>query len=305
MNVLQTKNLTKTYHKNTVVDHVNMTVEEGDIYGFVGENGAGKTTIIRMLTGLARPTKGSFELFGVKHNDKQLSEVKRQLSAVVEAPSVYLNMNAMDNLRAQCRMLGCTEEGAENYLALVGLERLVHDKKKAKNFSLGMRQRLGIAMALVGSPKLVILDEPMNGLDPMGIIEMRELILKLNQEGVTFIISSHILEELSKIATRYGIISHGKLVRELTAEELMKEIRHSVVYTCSDAKVLKKVVHKLAPEAECILHDEKTLEVFAELSISELSLAAGKEAVTIETAATNSGSIEEFYIKTIGGVSHA
>jgi len=219
--VLQTFNLSKQYGKQMAVDRVNMNICKGDVYGFVGANGSGKTTIIRLLSGLIMPHSGSFQLFGIDHKDPRIHQARRQMGAVVETPSIYRNMTATDNLRMQAGLLGIRdEEKIRQTLETVGLGDLYHEKKKAVNFSLGMRQRLGIAMALLGQPRFLILDEPMNGLDPAGIVDLRELILALNRQGITFLISSHILSELSLVATKYGIISNGKLLQEITAKEL-------------------------------------------------------------------------------------
>ena len=216
--ILQTKNLTKKYGNKIVVDHVSMTICKGDIYGFIGKNGAGKTTLIRMVCGLAKPTIGNLSLFGSDH----LVENRAKLGTVFESPALFPNMTARENLIVQCKLQNITDlRKIDEILELVGL----HDtnKKKAKNFSLGMRQRLAIAIALIGEPELLILDEPTNGLDPEGIKEIRELIVHLNQaKGLTVLISSHILGELSKFATRYGIIHKGKLIEELTEEDLWK-----------------------------------------------------------------------------------
>lgn len=216
--ILQTKNLTKKYGNKIVVDHVSMTICKGDIYGFIGKNGAGKTTLIRMVCGLAKPTIGNLSLFGSDH----LVENRAKLGTVIESPALFPNMTARENLIVQCKLQNITDlRKIDEILELVGL----HDtnKKKAKNFSLGMRQRLAIAIALIGEPELLILDEPTNGLDPEGIKEIRELIVHLNQaRGLTVLISSHILGELSKFATRYGIIHKGKLIEELTEEDLWK-----------------------------------------------------------------------------------
>lgn len=218
--ILSTDNLTKTYKKVKAVDSINLHLNKGDIYGFIGRNGAGKTTTLKMLCGLANPTSGTFSLFGQSYEDTIANNAFSRIGCLIEEPGLYGNMTAFDNVYLKCLSAGIKDkEYARNLLKLVDLDET--GKKKAKGFSLGMRQRLGIAIALVGEPELLILDEPTNGLDPQGILEIRETILKLNKEkNITFIISSHILEELSKIATRYGIIDKGHLLEELSAEEL-------------------------------------------------------------------------------------
>ena len=215
--VLKTSQLTKTYSSKQVVKELSMTIQQGDIYGFIGKNGAGKTTLIRMIAGLATPSSGSIELFG----SSDLVKERAKIGTVIESPALFPNMTARENLITQCRIanvkdLRVVDETLELVLSNTG-------KKKAKNFSLGMRQRLAIAIALIGDPEFLILDEPTNGLDPEGIKEIRDLILHLNQKKhITVLISSHILSELSKFATRYGIIHNGSLIEEFTEEELWK-----------------------------------------------------------------------------------
>ena len=218
--VLTTDHLCKNYGHFKALNQCSMHVPRGAIYGFVGKNGAGKTTLIRLICGLQRPTSGSYRLYGSENTDKKILEAQRRIGAVVETPSIYLDMTAEENMKEQYYVLGLPSfEGIPQTLKLVGLEDA--GKKKAKDFSLGMRQRLGIAIALAGKPDLLVLDEPTNGLDPQGIVEMRELILKLNRERqITVLISSHILDELSRVATHYGFIDKGTIVKEITAEEL-------------------------------------------------------------------------------------
>ncbi len=214
--VLETTNLTKRYKDFTALNGLNMRIPRDAIYGFVGRNGAGKTTLIRLICGLRSPTSGGYSLYGKKNTDRAIVRSRRRMGAVVETPSIYMDMTAAENICQQYRVLGMpSDDGLGALLNLVGLENT--GSRKAKNFSLGMRQRLGIAVALAGSPDFLVLDEPINGLDPEGIIEMRELILKLNREhGITVLISSHILDELARLATHYGFIDGGRMVRELT-----------------------------------------------------------------------------------------
>ena len=216
--VLKTSQLTKTYSSKQVVKELSMTIQQGDIYGFIGKNGAGKTTLIRMIAGLATPSSGSIELFG----SSDLVKERAKIGTVIESPALFPNMTARENLITQCRIANVKDlRVVDETLELVGLSNT--GKKKAKNFSLGMLQRLAIAIALIGDPEFLILDEPTNGLDPEGIKEIRDLILHLNQKKhITVLISSHILSELSKFATRYGIIHNGSLIEEFTEEELWK-----------------------------------------------------------------------------------
>ena len=224
--IFQMKDVVKDYKGNLAINNGCMTIKKGDIYGFVGENGAGKSTVIRLICGLISPTSGSYELFGVNNKSKELHLARKKIAAIVENVAISPNLSAYGNLVAQAKLLGIKEKSViENTLYTVGLGNVVHDKKKAKNFSLGMKQRLGIATALLSNPEFIILDEPTNGLDPTGIMELRELVLRLNKEkGVTFLISSHNLDELSKMATRFGFITRGKIVKEVQATEIKSEI---------------------------------------------------------------------------------
>lgn len=218
--VLTAERLTKEYKGTKALDQLSIHIPRGAIYGLVGRNGAGKTTLIRLICGLQTPTAGSYTLYGVDSRQQESRKVRERMGAVVESPSIYLDMTAEENLREQCRVLGKpAETNILDLLRLVGLEET--GKKRAKDFSLGMRQRLGIAVALAGEPDFLILDEPVNGLDPQGIIEMRELIHLLNRErGITILISSHILDELSRLATHYGFIEGGCMLREVEADSV-------------------------------------------------------------------------------------
>lgn len=226
--ILVTNNLTKKYGKALAVDHVSMTVNRGDIYGFIGVNGAGKTTFMRMVCGLARPTEGKLELYHASDR-KALQKARKKMGALIEHPALYPNMSALENLEVQKRYLGlkgkpASEDTLRDLLELVGLGDAAG--KKAGAFSMGMKQRLGLAVALTGSPEFLVLDEPTAGLDPVGVVELRNLLLKLNQEkGLTIFFSSHDLSEMQRLATRYGFLEKGRLVREITAGELEQECR--------------------------------------------------------------------------------
>jgi len=247
-NVIETHNLTKRYGTKLALDDVSLNIRAGSILGLVGKNGAGKTTLIRLLTDVAHPTSGSYSILGIS-DPIGLIKARRNIAAMVETPALYLSMTARDNLYSRCILMDVVPENLDQYiddkLDFVGLAEVKHSKKKAKDFSLGMRQRLGIAMALVGEPKLLILDEPTNGLDPEGIKEVRELLLGLNQkQGITILISSHILTELSKLATDYAFIDNGKLVQVISAHDLEAAAKKRLEITTSDdvkaASILKE-----------------------------------------------------------------
>ncbi len=301
--VLQTNALCKTYKNFKALNGIAMHVPKGAIYGFVGKNGAGKTTLIRLICGLQEPSSGEYTLYGRKNTDKDIVESRRRMGAVVETPSVYLDMTAEDNLKQQFRILGLPSfEGLHGILQLVGLENT--GKKKAKNFSLGMRQRLGIAIALAGDPDFLVLDEPANGLDPQGIIEIRELILKLNREQqITVLISSHILDELSKLATHYGFIDNGRLVKELSADELEAACRKCVRMEVSDTKALARVLDGMGIDYK--ITADQTADVYAKVNISRLTVALAKENCELIAVQERDESLESYYVSLVGGAKNA
>ena len=299
MDLITTNGLCKIYGNKMVIDHVDMHIPESSIYGFVGENGSGKTTIMRLLTGLAEPSAGSFTLFGVSNKDRKIYEVRRQVSAIVEVTSLIPSMTARDNMVYQELYLGIkqTEEERMELLRKVHLEEV--GEKKVRNFSLGMKQRLGIALALMSKPKLMLLDEPMNGLDPEGIAELRELLIELNQkEGITVLISSHILSELEKIASCYGFISHGKLLEEITAEGLQDKCRKSVNVKVSDVTKTEAILAKLK------IQDYKSfpsgdIKIFENIAINDLVVALTNGGVTVLGINSQEESVEDYYLSLI------
>lgn len=276
-----------------------MNVPKGSIYGFVGKNGSGKTTLIRLVCGLQQPTEGEIEIYGVGNKDRAISKVRRRIGAVVETPSIYMDMTAQDNLKEQYRILGMPSfEDIGELLRLVGLENT--GKKKARNFSLGMRQRLGIAIALAGNPDFLILDEPVNGLDPQGIVEIRELILKLNRErGITVLISSHILDELSKLATHFGFIDKGKIVKEISAADLESACRKCTRITVSDTKILSRVLDKMGLEYS--VESETEAEIYNDINITDLTLKLFDEHCNVKSVSERNENLESFYINLVGG----
>lgn len=237
---LRTKNLSKKFSKKLAIDSVSINIKKGDIYGLIGKNGAGKTTLIRTIVGLAAPTAGEIELF----ESTDLKKQRYKIGTVIESPAVYPNFTAKQNLIAQQKLFGKTDINEINQiLEIVGLADT--GKKKAKNFSLGMKQRLAIAISLIGNPEFLVLDEPINGLDPAGIKDVRDLILKLNKENnITVLISSHILGELAKIATRYGVICNGKLVDEFTPQELQSRVRKCLAINVDNTELSSKIIEE-------------------------------------------------------------
>ena len=284
-------NLTKVYNGKTVVNKVNLEIERGAIVGLVGQNGAGKTTLIRMLTGLVKPTSGSFTLLsGQTRRDNDIA-------AIVERPSIYTNLSAMDNLVAQCQLLGIAAD--RQYLAktlsLVGLEDA--PKKPAKNFSLGMKQRLAIAMTLVGRPQLLLLDEPTNGLDPQGIFDMREVFVKLNRElGVTILVSSHILSELGKFATEFYIMDKGKILERVTAEQLSEAASKRVRLKVDDAE---KTAEALKQYGKTSVSENGEVDLYADVPVTEVMLTLAQQGVTVLGVQQTTDELEEYYINLI------
>ncbi len=297
--VLRTNALTKSYKGCKALSNLTMNVPRGAIYGFVGKNGAGKTTLIRLICGLQEPTAGDYTLYGRKNTDREIAKSRRRMGAVVETPAVYLDMTAEENLRQQYQILGLPSfDGLSHILKLVGLADA--GKKKAGNFSLGMRQRLGIAVALVGDPDFLVLDEPANGLDPQGMIEIRELILKLNREQqVTILISSHILDELSKFATHYGFIDGGRIVKEISAEELEAACQKCVRMEVTSTKALARVLDEMKVEYKIL--SDATADVYAKVNLSHLSTALLGENCELISAQEREESLESYYVSLVGG----
>lgn len=300
--VLETAGLTKKYHDFTALKGFDMHIPKGAVYGFVGRNGAGKTTLIRIICGLQKPSDGGYSIYGVKNTDQKITKSRRRMGAVVETPSIYLDMTAEENIRQQYLILGIPfDSGIQELLRMVGLDGT--GNKKAKNFSLGMRQRLGIAIALAGSPNFLLLDEPINGLDPQGIIEMRELILNLNRErGITFLISSHILDELSRLATHYGFIDGGHMVKEMSAGELEMRCRRCMRAEVSDTQALSAVLSSMGAEYSVI--DEHSADIYTAIPVTDLVEALKKKNCSVISITERDESLESFYMDLIGGESH-
>lgn len=298
--VITTDKLTKKFGKKAAALDVDIRVREGEIYGLIGRNGAGKTTVLRMLSGLARPTSGSYTLFG-----KEGFEARKQMENVgvlIEAPGIYPKLNAYDNLKIKCLSMGLDKKGyIEGLLELVGLANV--GKLHVGRFSLGMRQRLGIALALVGEPKLIILDEPINGLDPQGIVDVRNLLEYLRDtKKITIMISSHILEELGKIADSYGIIHNGELIDEFNKEEIL---HRSGVFTLVDTDDNKKAIELIKPMGfeKLELDQEGLIRIGQELDKSkDVVKLLVEKGLFVKEVKLSSFSLEDYYLKVTGGV---
>jgi ABC-2 type transport system ATP-binding protein len=300
--IIEAVKLTKSYPHCLALDSVTFKIEKGEIVGLIGKNGAGKTTLIRLLTGIAIPTSGTFSILGVSDPEK-LVALRKSIAAMVETPALYLNLNARDNLLTRCILMGIKNPVKSGYvkekLDYVGLPGAFKDKRVVKNYSLGMRQRLGIAMALVGEPKLLILDEPTNGLDPEGIKQIRELLLRLNKDkGITMIVSSHILAELSKFATSYIFLDKGRIVEQVGAADLEKRTgKVLILKTSDDAKALS-ILKGASFEAELVgdtleVHDVKEGAIVLNLLVkSGLEISAMRE---------ESNDLEDYFVKLVGG----
>ncbi len=298
MLVLEATNLEKKYKDFTALKNLNLHVQQGAIYGLIGKNGAGKTTLIRIICGLQQPTNGTYAIYGVQQNEK-LADVRKRMGAIIETPAIYSEMSARDNLIGQYKLVGMPiDDGIEELLTLVGLEKT--GKKKVKNFSLGMKQRLAIAMALANHPDFLILDEPINGLDPAGIIEIRELILKLNREKrITILISSHYLDELSKIATHYGFLDKGYIVEEISHEELMRKLERKIVLNVNEPTEFVKYFERFKIPYKVV--DRRTINVYGKYNLSTFISELANHQLIVEEIHEHEESLESYYMNLIGG----
>ncbi|MCI9512881.1 MAG: ATP-binding cassette domain-containing protein [Oscillospiraceae bacterium] len=302
MAVIQTTGLSKRYKDRWAVDHLDLRVEQGDIYGFIGENGAGKSTTLKLLCGLARPTEGEALLFGKPVRDPV---ARRRVGALIEQPGLYPDLSGGENLRLYAALLGLDspERQAKEILRTVGLSP--KEKKPVRHYSMGMKQRLGVALSLLGGPDLLLLDEPINGLDPEGIREMRELLLRLNRErGLTILISSHILGELSKVATRYGIIQGGRMVEQITAAELEQKCT-DYLYLRTDqpqkaAALLERELHlnrwEMRPEGE--------LRVYEAVDVRAVGQTLALSGIAVEAMGLHRQDLEGYFLERMGGRDH-
>lgn len=290
--ILTTENLTKTYGTKDAAKDINIHVPEGSIYGLIGRNGAGKTTVMRMISGLSKPTSGTYQMYG---------ENKFGVGVLIESPGIYPNMSATENLRLKCIAMGCYSKSyVDKLLNIVGLENT--GTKNAGSFSLGMRQRLGIALALVGNPKMIVLDEPINGLDPQGIVEVRQTLERLRADkGITIMISSHILDELGKLADCYGIIHEGKLLDEFTIDELAERCgQYVIIKTDSNEKALTIIQREGFPRA--FIDNEGNLHVDDAIHNSaDLNKALVNSGIAVREIFIKNISLEDYYLSVTGG----
>lgn len=302
--VLKTNQLSKTFKDHKALDRVNLSIRKGAIYGFIGQNGAGKSTLIRLVTGLAFPSGGSLELFGAS-GEKALIQARKRIGSIIESPALFPHMTASENLEANRILRGIPgKDCVPRMLKQVGLNET--GSKKAKNFSLGMKQRLGLAIALLGDPEFIILDEPTNGLDPAGVIEMRELLKALNRElGITIMISSHILSELHLMASHYGIIHQGRLLEELTAEELNNRCQQYIYIQVNDpGKAAVVLQRELGISAFEVMQDG-AIKLYSQLNKpSEVSSALFAAGLEIEKFMPMGEDLESYFMKLIGGPRH-
>lgn len=300
--VLNTTDLTKIYGNFKALDKLNMSVPKQAIYGLVGKNGAGKTTLLRIICGLQNTTSGEYRLYGISSKDKKIVKARQKMGAVIETPAIYPDLSATGNLKEQFLITGeRTFKKIPDLLQLVGLERVGH--KKAGNFSLGMKQRLGIAMALANNPNFLVLDEPVNGLDPQGIVEMRETLLKLNRKyGITILISSHILDELSRIATYYGFIDNGRMVKEISAVDLKKDFEKRIVLEVSNISVLIEILKNQNIRHQ--ITSSNRVEIFDSINISQLTLALAEQGCNVNSIHEQDENLENYFMSLIGGTHH-
>ena len=293
--IIETEGLTKRYGKRLCVNNISIHIAKGDIYGFIGRNGAGKTTAMRLILGLARPTSGKIKLF----NSDDLNAQRKKIGSLIEAPGLYKRCSALENMKRFSILYGGDDKEIEELLSFVGLNGV--GNKKVGQFSLGMKQRLGIAIALLGNPEVLILDEPVNGLDPAGIKEVRDLLLKLNKEkNVTIMISSHLLDELAKITTKYGIINNGVLVEEIDAQKLMERCKNNIVISCDRLQEAKELLETELKLTNISIVNDK-LHIVDEIeSTDEINTLLVKNDFKVHEITINKNSFEDYFIERLG-----
>lgn len=298
--VMETQNLTKRYQMATVVDHVNLHVPRGKIYGLLGRNGAGKTTIMKMMLQLVRPTEGNIMMFGAGYREG-LGITYQRIGSMIETPGFYMNLTGQENLEILARFRQqVSKDAVNNALAMVGLDK--EKKKPFSDYSLGMKQRLGIAAAIMHEPELLILDEPINGLDPIGISEIRQFLCELSRtKGTSIFISSHVLNEIEQIADRIGVINEGKLIEEVNMEELHKRKRRYTSFTVSDSVKASYLL-----EEKCGIQDyeaeENGLKIYASsLDVGGFNQLLVENQLLVTKIHTCEDNLEDYFSELIGG----
>ncbi|WP_040983267.1 ATP-binding cassette domain-containing protein [Oceanobacillus jeddahense] len=301
--VLEAKNISKSYHGFQALENVSISLEKGKVYGLIGQNGAGKTTFMRIIAGLSFPTSGELYLFH-QSGQKALQAGRKQMGSMIENPSILGNMNAQDNLHVHKILKGIKEENVEQrVLEIVGLGHT--GKKKAKDFSLGMRQRLGIAITLLGNPEILMLDEPVNGLDPSGIAEMRQLIKKLAANyHMTILLSSHHLAELHQTADEFIIVNEGKILKTLSHDTLDQQIDKHILIHCNEPEKLQEVLRECLHTENFIVQPDQSVKLYDFIDKKEeLSRTLIEHDIIVTTFATQEETLENYYLQLIGGVS--
>lgn len=298
MNVIETHGLVKTFGGRAAVDQFDMHVNQGDVYGFVGRNGAGKTTVMRMLAGLAAADGGEVRVFGTEPKEAGTS---RRIGALIESPGLYGSMTAYDNMMLKALALGLVDpkDKVQNLLAFTGLGAA--GSKKTRNFSMGMKQRLGLALALLGDPDLLLLDEPLNGLDPEGAREVRQLIMHLNdQRGITVVVSSHVLEQLGKMATRYGVIREGRMVREMTAADVDQECSDFLRLDAANPTLALAVLQERFPALRFQSMPDASIRMFGSVDAGEVGSTLNEAGIAIQGLYAHKRDLEEFFVEMMG-----
>ena len=297
--ILTTENLTKTYGTAIAANNISLHIKKGEVYGLIGRNGAGKTTILKMLCGLSTPTSGSFTFMG--KTGSELAKYKSKIGSLIETPSLFPKMSAFQNVKLKCIAFGINDDKyVESLLEQVGLSNV--GKKNAQSFSLGMKQRLGIALALVGDPEFIILDEPINGLDPQGIAEMRAIIHRLSKErGMTVIVSSHILDELVKVADSFAIINGGKLLDEFSSEELSERCSKHLLLRVTDSKKAMEILSSMKISG-CVAVNEQEIKITSEVKdSSKVVEKLVTNGVGVYELTFKQMTLEEYYFNCTGG----
>ena len=302
MNVVEAHGLRKTFGRKTAVDHFDMHVNQGDIYGFVGRNGAGKSTVMRMLAGLAEPTSGEVRVFGTSPREAGTSQ---RIGVLIEQPGLYGTMSAYDNLMMKALVLGLADpkDRVQGLLEFVGLGNA--GSKKTSHFSMGMKQRLGLALALLGNPDLLLLDEPLNGLDPEGAREVRQLIMRLAEErGITVVMSSHVLEQLGKMATRYGVIREGRMVREITAAEVEQECSDFLQVEAVNPTLALAVLQERFGSLRFQSMPDASIRVFGPVDAAQVGATLNEHDIAVRGLYTHKRDLEEFFVDMMGAEYH-